>query len=134
MTATRSLFVVTCAAMLAACAAGPNYQRPVVDMPVAWKIEPPWREGAPNDLADKGPWWLRFGDPLLDTFEQQALAANPTLAAADARLTQARAQLASATTSLYPQVNVAARAGRQAISAESTADQLRSTEPLDRTG
>jgi outer membrane protein, multidrug efflux system len=117
MTGTRSLFVVTCAALLAACAAGPNYQRPAVDMPVAWKIEPPWREGAPNDLADKGPWWLRFGDPLLDTFEQQALAANPTLAAADARLTQARAQLASATTSLYPQVNVAARAARQAISA-----------------
>jgi outer membrane protein, multidrug efflux system len=103
--------------MLAACAAGPDYQRPALDMPVAWKIEPPWREGAPNDLADKGPWWERFGDPQLNALEQQALADNPSLAAADARLRQARAQVASASASLYPQLNLAGRAGRSAISA-----------------
>jgi outer membrane protein, multidrug efflux system len=113
----RRLFVAAAATLLAACAAGPDYQRPPLDMPVAWKIEPPWREGAPNDLADKGPWWQRFGDSQLDALELQALAANPTLAAANARLTQARAQVASATSTLYPQVNLAGRAGRSAISA-----------------
>jgi outer membrane protein, multidrug efflux system len=117
VTSTRGLFVAASVALLAACAAGPNYQRPVLDMPVAWKIEPPWREGAPNDLADKGPWWLRFGDPQLDALELLALAGNPTLAAANARLMQARAVVASASASLYPQLGVAARAGRQAISA-----------------
>ncbi len=117
MTIARGLFLTAGTALLAACTAGPNYQRPVLDMPVAWKIEPPWREAAPNDLAGKGPWWQRFGDPKLDALEEQAVAANPTLAAANARLMQSRAQVASASASLYPQVNVAARAGRQAISA-----------------
>ncbi len=117
MTTVRHLFLAAGAAFLAACVAGPNYQRPALDMPVAWKIEPPWREGAPNDLADKGPWWLRFGDPQLDALEQQALAASPTLVAANARLAQARAQVASVSASQYPQVNLAGRAGRQAISA-----------------
>ncbi len=87
-------------------------------MPVAWKIEAPWREGAPDDLAAKGTWWQRFGDPQLDALEQQAMAANPTLAAAGARLTQARALVASVSASLFPQVGVAARAARQKISAD----------------
>jgi outer membrane protein, multidrug efflux system len=117
MTITRALFLAGGIALLAACAAGPNYQRPTLEMPVAWKIEPPWREATPNDLVSKGPWWQRFGDPLLDTLEQQAVTANPTLAAANARLMQSRAQVASASSSLYPQVNAGVRAGRQAISA-----------------
>lgn len=117
MTAARRLPVALGAILLAACAAGPDYRRPPVDMPVAWKIEPPWQEGVPNDLAEKGPWWLRFGDPKLDALEQQALAANQTLAAATARLSQARALVASATSSLSPQVNLAGRAARAKISA-----------------
>ena len=67
------LALASAAALLAACAAGPDYRRPAVDMPVTWKIEPPWREGVPDDAAAKGPWWQRFGDPELDALEQQAL-------------------------------------------------------------
>ncbi len=118
MTVPRQLLVAAGITFLAACAAGPDYHRPSVETPVAWKIEPPWREGAPNDLADKGPWWQRFGDPRLDVLEQQALAANPTLVAANARLMQARALVASASSSLFPQLGLAARAGRQKISAD----------------
>ena len=117
MTSRRPLLVAAGALLLAACAAGPDYRRPVVDMPVAWKIEPPWREAAPNDTADKGPWWLRFGDPRLDELERQALAANQTLAAANARLAQSRALVNVASANQYPQLGLAARAGRQAISA-----------------
>ena len=74
----RGLIAAAGGAFLVACAVGPNYERPALDMPVAWKIEQPWREAAPNDLAEKGPWWLRFDDPQLDALELQALAANPT--------------------------------------------------------
>jgi outer membrane protein TolC len=105
------------ALLLAACAAGPDYRRPAVDMAVAWKIEPPWREATPNDAAAKGPWWQRFGDPQLDALEQQALAANPTLAAANARLAQARAVVASASSAQFPQVGFGSRLGRQNVSA-----------------
>ena len=103
--------------VLAACAAGPDYKRPPLEMPVAWKIEAPFREGAPNDLATKGPWWLRFGDPQLDALERRALGDSPTLAAANARLTQARAVLAASTAGLWPQAVLNMRAARFDISA-----------------
>src|SRR5450756_2034398 len=79
------------AVLLSACATAPEYRKPALDMPVAWKVEAPWREGTPNDGAPKGPWWQGFGDPQLDLLEQQALAGSPTLALASARLAQARA-------------------------------------------
>jgi NodT family efflux transporter outer membrane factor (OMF) lipoprotein len=104
------------AALLAGCAAGPDYTRPAVETPVAWKVEAPFREGAPNDLAAKGPWWVRFGDSQLDALEQQALAGSPTLAAASARLAQARATLTASTSGLFPQLALAARAARVEIS------------------
>ena len=104
------------AAMLAGCAAGPAYEKPEIAMPVAWKIEPPWRESAPADAAPKGPWWQRFGDPQLDALEAQALANNQTLQIAAARLVQARAQVAGASASLFPQVGLGARATRLKIS------------------
>jgi len=118
VTLSRSPRLAAAAALLlGACAAGPNYQRPTVDMPVAWKTDAPWREGTPGDLAAKGAWWRMFDDARLDALEQQALAANPSLAAANARLTQARALVASASASLYPQLGFGARAARQKISA-----------------
>ena len=110
--------IAAAALLLAGCAAGPDYRRPVLEMPVAWKVEAPCREGAPNDLAAKGPWWLRFGDPQLDALEQQALAGSPTLVAANARLIQARAVVAASTSSLLPQVGLNLRATRQKISAD----------------
>jgi len=114
----RAPMVVAMMLLLAGCAAGPDYRKPALDMPVAWKVESPWREAAPNDLAAKGPWWQRFGDPQLDVLEQQAMSASPTLAAAGARLVQARALVASVSASLFPQVGAAARAARQKISAD----------------
>ena len=103
--------------LLAACAAGPSYRKPVLDLPVAWKLETPWRVGTPDDRATKGPWWQRYADPQLDALEQQALAASPTLALAAARLAQARAVVAATSASLLPQLNLSTRAARQRISA-----------------
>ncbi|MEO6929074.1 MAG: efflux transporter outer membrane subunit [Casimicrobiaceae bacterium] len=105
-------------ALLAGCMAGPDYRKPPVDMPVAWKIEAPWRVGTPDDLAAKGAWWTRYNEPALDALEQQALSANLTLATASARLAQARATVASTSAALFPQVNLGARAARQKTSAD----------------
>ncbi|HEY4069029.1 MAG TPA: RND transporter, partial [Burkholderiaceae bacterium] len=70
--------------LLAGCAAGPDYSRPSVDVPVSWKVEAPWRESTPNDGTPKGPWWQRFGDSQLDALERRAMEGNATLAAAGA--------------------------------------------------
>lgn len=105
------------AALLSACAAGPDYRRPVLDMPAAWQAEAPWRQSRPDDGAPKGPWWRRFGDAQLDRLAQQALDNSPTLALANARLAQARATLAATSAAVLPQLGVGARAARQKISA-----------------
>ena len=105
------------AALLSACAAGPDYKRPVLEMPVAWTVEAPWREGTPNDGAPKGAWWQRFNDPQLNALEERALAGSPTLAAANARLAQARATLDAASGGRYPQIGLTGRDARTRISA-----------------
>jgi NodT family efflux transporter outer membrane factor (OMF) lipoprotein len=115
---TRAVFVVAAlAAALAGCVAGPDYARPPVETPPAWKLEAPWREGTPDDAAPKGPWWQRFGDARLDALQAQALAQSPTLALANARLAQARAVVAATSAGQWPTVNLNARGLRQRISA-----------------
>lgn len=109
--------LLAASALLAGCAAGPDYKKPAVEVPVSWQLDAPWREATPTDAADKGPWWLRFGDPQLDALEQKALAGNATLDVAIARLTQARASLGGAEASLYPQLGLTTRASRLKISA-----------------
>lgn len=108
---------VAIAALAAGCASGPAFERPALQMPAAWTVEAPWREGRPADADAKGSWWQRFGDPRLDALARQALADSPTLAVAAARLAQARASLSSASAALLPQVGLNARATRQRISA-----------------
>jgi NodT family efflux transporter outer membrane factor (OMF) lipoprotein len=103
--------------LLTACAAGPDYRPPAVDVPVGWKLEAPWTQAAPADADLKGPWWRRFNDPRLDALEQKALADSPTLALANARLAQARAALAAAEGGRYPQIGIGARGQRFRISA-----------------
>lgn len=117
MTARRLIVAATGIAFVAACASGPEYRKPALDMPVAWQVEAPWRVGTPSDAAPKGPWWHAFVDAQLDALIQQALAGSPTLALANARLTQARSQLNAASAALYPQLNLNVRDTRQALSA-----------------
>lgn len=112
----RRWLAVLCG-LLGACTAGPDYRRPALEMPLAWKVEAPWRVGRPDDSAPKGPWWQRFNDPQLDALARQAIAGSPTLELANARLSQARAALAATSAGLMPQVGVTERAARQRISA-----------------
>jgi NodT family efflux transporter outer membrane factor (OMF) lipoprotein len=113
----RRLTLLAAALALAGCAVGPDYQRPAADLPVAWKLEAPWRTGAPADAADKGDWWKAFGDPQLDALEAQAMKDSPTLAIAAARLAQARATVTATSAGLFPSVALGSRDQRLRISA-----------------
>ncbi|HEY1710071.1 MAG TPA: efflux transporter outer membrane subunit [Rhizomicrobium sp.] len=53
-------------------------------------------------IADK--WWTAFGDPQLDTLVDQALAGNPRLAGALARIREAQSELSATHALTYPQV------------------------------
>ncbi|ARP81557.1 RND transporter [Bordetella genomosp. 8] len=102
--------------LLSACAVGPDYATPKVDVPVTWKLESPWRQATPADALDKGEWWLRYNDPTLNRLQAQALDANPTLAISAARLAQARANADVSRSGLFPALSAGTRVSRFKIS------------------
>jgi len=102
--------------VLAGCVVGPNYEKPAVDVPPAWKPESPWRRAAPDDAALKGPWWKIFGDAELNTLEQAALEYNPSLDVAKARLRQAQDVVKVTSAGLFPQLGLVSGAQRLKIS------------------
>jgi multidrug efflux system outer membrane protein len=105
------------AALLAGCATPTEYRKPMLDLPAAWTLEAPWREARPDDGAERGPWWQRFGDAELDALQRRALDNSPTLVLASARLAQAQAALDAALAARYPQLGLNLRGARQRISA-----------------
>ena len=89
--------------MLTACTVGPDYVRPEVKVPEAWK-EAPYKAAEPADALPRGAWWERFGDPRLDELARDVVAANPTLQVAEANSRQAQAALRAARAGLYPTI------------------------------
>lgn len=96
------------AALLGACAMGPNYQRPDVAQPGAYRID----TGVLSMTAD-GDWWNQFNDPVLTAMVEMALRNNYDVRIAAARIEEFRAQLMIARSGLYPQLNATASAARQ---------------------
>jgi multidrug efflux system outer membrane protein len=103
--------------LLGGCTVGPKYQRAQVQTPPAWKTEGPWREVAPKDAIPKGAWWEIFHDEELNRYEQQLLAANQSLAAAQSRLDQARSLARVASAALFPTLAADPSASRVRYSA-----------------
>jgi len=97
-----AMVAVIVSVILAGCTVGPKYQRPVAPAPEAWSSEGPWRAAAPKDSIPKGAWWEVFHDDQLNQYEQQLLAANQSLAAAQDRLSRARSLARVASAGLFP--------------------------------
>ena len=91
---------------LPGCTLGPDYQRPEVTVPNAYREAAPWKEAAPADTQEKGAWWLVYGDPVLAKLQERALAENQNLKAAVARVSQARAAARISGTELYPRIDL----------------------------
>lgn len=90
--------------LLSACAVGPDYVRPAVEMPTAFKESAGWKIAKPRDQEIRGKWWEIYNDPLLNSLEEQVSISNQTLAQAEARYRQASALVQSARASYFPTV------------------------------
>ncbi|MCA8257109.1 efflux transporter outer membrane subunit [Burkholderia sp. AU31624] len=116
-----SITSIALAAALAGCTVGPDYKRPDVDTPAAWRLDPAdayWHPAAPARAPLDPAWWTAFGDPQLDALEADALRNNQTLKAVAARYDQAKATLASVASAQYPAVGLNASGQRFKISAD----------------
>jgi outer membrane protein, multidrug efflux system len=102
-------------ALLAGCAVGPDYHRPVATtIPAEYAGNTNgWKVAEPQAHLPKGRWWEMFGDPELNRLEVQAAAANQNLKASIAAFEQARALVGVARAPFYPQLSVPAAALRQ---------------------
>ena len=105
------------AGLLAGCAVGPNYRRPLVDAPAETRGQIGPAEA--DSLADL-PWWEVFDDPVLHGLVTEALQASHDLAAAAARVEQARQLVGVARADLLPQIGYqgAAERGRFFVAPE----------------
>ena len=108
---------VLATAWLAGCAVGPNYHRPLVQTPVAYKTESPWRVAAPKDALPKEAWWELYNDAELNGYEQQLLKANQSLEAARDRLNRARALARVTSAGFFPTLNADPAMSRNRYSA-----------------
>lgn len=92
--------------MLAACAVGPNYQRPKMELPAGFKEGADWQRSAADPqgaLASR--WWRVFNDTQLTQLVEQSLNANQSIAAAEAAYRVAQAEVDADTASLFPVVS-----------------------------
>ncbi len=96
---------------LAGCTLGPDYRRPPVPTPDAWRT-PAGGEGSLADLR----WWHLFQDPALQGLVAAALDANTDLRLAAARVLEARAQLGLTRSGQVPQVDANGRVTTQRVS------------------
>ncbi|MBL8519701.1 MAG: efflux transporter outer membrane subunit [Betaproteobacteria bacterium] len=103
----RTSLLLTLPWLLAACAMGPDYARPALDLPERLAPTPPAAESAPPTPAPIE-WWKQFNDPALDTLVAEGLARNQDLAAAATRVASARAQAGLALADRLPSVYAAA--------------------------
>ena len=100
-----SLASILTFSLVGGCAVGPNYHRPTVQTPSAYRdlSDNPQAQAQAASFADL-PWWQVFQDPQLQDLIRTALKQNYDLQIATERINASRAQLAVTRSSLFPQV------------------------------
>ena len=105
-------YLTAAAAALAGCAAGPDYVRPPVEAPAAYKEAGPWKMAEPGQIDSAHPWWTLYGDAALDGLIDEANQANQSIRQAEAQYRAARSIADAARAGFYPTIDANATAGR----------------------
>lgn len=97
----------------AGCVLGPDYVRPTVEVPAAYRQKPAHPQVEPAELAAVPAWWRAFGDAQLDALVAEALHANRELGIAAARVDEFAARVTATRAQALPVLGYGAGAGRQ---------------------
>jgi len=95
------------ALLLCGCMIGPDYKRPAIDTPAAWRFE----EKEVRQIGNTA-WWEQFGDPVLNNLILAALVENKDIMIATARVEEFIGQYATTRAALFPQASAGVTAGR----------------------
>ncbi|MGH8807064.1 MAG: efflux transporter outer membrane subunit [Noviherbaspirillum sp.] len=104
-----SKFAPLLAALILAGCAAPELRAPQIEVPSGFKeeatVDSRWKPAQPAEAQPRGEWWKAFNDSTLNKLIEDATAANANLAAAAARVKQARAIAGIAEADRIPAVN-----------------------------
>jgi multidrug efflux system outer membrane protein len=104
-----ALLTITMAVSLTGCLVGPNYHRPKLDIPPAYRGPAPapadQTAGASVQSLGDAKWWTVFQDDELQKLIRTALAQNYNLRIAASRVLQAEAQVTATRSNQFPQLS-----------------------------
>ncbi len=92
--------------LVSACSVGPDYVRPSMISPDAYKELDGWKFAHPRDGLARGPWWEIFADPQLNALEARVSISNQNLAVSEAQYREARALVREARAAYFPTVTL----------------------------
>jgi NodT family efflux transporter outer membrane factor (OMF) lipoprotein len=114
--------ILTVTACLSACAVGPDYHKPSVQIPESFKEGADWQRAQPNPAEPlSGSWWLVYQDARLTQLIGQSLQANQSIIAAEAAYRVALATVQANVASLFPIVSAQVSASRSGSGAGAAA-------------
>jgi len=93
--------IVALAALLSSCTVGPDYGRPPVETPAAYRFS----QATAQAVADTG-WWQAFDDPVLSSLVDEALRNNLDVQIAAARVDAFLGAYVTTRSALFPQVAI----------------------------
>ncbi len=106
----KKVVLAAIVSLVSGCTAGPDYTRPAVETPAAYKEAGSWTPAQPRDTEQRGSWWHVFGDRDLDALVGKIEVSNQSARIAEAQFRQARALAQVARAGFYPTVS-----GRAAV-------------------
>jgi NodT family efflux transporter outer membrane factor (OMF) lipoprotein len=89
---------------LAGCAIGPDYQRPELNTPAAFRQAAGWKAAEPADALARGAWWELYGDATLNELQQRLENSNQSLAQSLAQYREAQALVRGSRAAFFPSV------------------------------
>ena len=124
---TASIMLAASLPLLSACSIGPEYVRPTLEAPIAFKEMDGWKTAQPRDQEIRGKWWEAYNDPVLNSLEEQVDISNQNLAQAEAHFRQATALVQSAIAGYFPIVSGNLSASRSGGASGRTSQSLTSS-------
>jgi multidrug efflux system outer membrane protein len=112
----RRITWLVCSMALAGCVQGPDYVKPAVGVPGAYRFGA--KQAPMVEAAAESPWWHGFGDRHLDALVQESLASNRNLMIATARVDEFAAILAGTRSQGLPQIGYGLSGNRARASEE----------------